>query len=61
METVPPLPGTTVAKARLTWIVGLDGRSNQLTLSDAHLLADPSLAAVDDAFQLAYAQSTAAR
>jgi hypothetical protein len=61
MATVPPLPGTTVAKARLTWIVGLDGRRNELTLTDAHLLVDSSLAAVDQAFQLAYAQSTAAR
>jgi hypothetical protein len=61
MPAEPELPGTTVAKARLVWTVSLDGRSNRLTLTDAHLLGDPRLAAVDDAFQLAFAHSTAAR
>ena len=61
MPAVPPPPGTTVAKARLSWTVALDGRRNELTLTDADLLRDPRLAAVDQAFQLAFAHSTAAR
>jgi hypothetical protein len=61
MPAKPSLPGTTVAKARLIWTVALDGRSNELQLTDAHLLSDPRLAAVDEAFQLAFAHSTAAR
>jgi hypothetical protein len=58
-ESVPS--GTTVAKARITWTVALDARRNELKLTDADLLRDPRLAAVDDAFQLAFAHSTAAR
>jgi hypothetical protein len=61
MHAVPPSSGTTVAKARLSWTVALDGRRNELTLTDADLLREPRLAAVDQAFQLAFAHSTAAR
>jgi hypothetical protein len=48
---VPDLPGTTVAKARITWTLG----ARTLELTDAHLALDPRLAAIDQALQLTFA------
>jgi hypothetical protein len=48
---VPDLPGTTVAKARITWTLG----ARKLELTDAHLQIAPALAALDQAFQLTFA------
>lgn len=51
---VPDLPGTTVAKAELTWTLG----ERELHFTDAHLQLAPGLAALDEAFQLVFAHAT---
>ena len=52
--------GTTVAKTALTWTLALDGKQCEVEFTDAELHAQPELAALDEAFQLAFAQATAA-
>jgi hypothetical protein len=57
----PAQAGTTVAKTALTWTIALDGRSRELEFTDAELHSDATLEAVHQAFELAFAQATAAR